>query len=308
MLHRLYWGMTVFFALIFVSAALRAQTTSDMSAPGRVLIVYDSSNSMWGELSDKSRKYEAGRNALSTFLNTEFGARQIGFRAYGHRRKTDCRDSELVTPFSDAATAKASIEKAVTSILPTGKTPITYSLREGRKDFDSRAGDILLISDGIETCDIDPCTLMQEWQNSNVNIRVLVVGVGLTEIERSAMACIADVSGGKYFDADSADGFTEALNAASEAIDEPAGEPNPVDQGRGYALRIAAADDQGRSFIVIGQLLKASVGRVERFAKPAIQRSPHAPMAGIGLRPPPALRVIDPGYTLVDWRGLRGGR
>ena len=223
-------------------------------ALGNLYFVYDSSGSMWGELSDKSRKYEAGRTALSKLLDSDLGGRNIAFRAYGHREKADCRDSELIVPFSSAVDAKPKIKEAVANIRPTGKTPIDYSLREALKDFDGRAGDILLISDGIETCDADPCALMSEWKTSNVNIRVHVVGVSLNDLERQAMSCIADTSGGKYFDADSAEGFNEALTEASIAIEEPLGEPEPAPKEQGFALRITAVDDQGRNYLATGDL------------------------------------------------------
>jgi len=275
MCSRLAW-ITVFTAgfmmLSFNASAQEAEVADSRiidDGTGRFLIVYDSSNSMWGELADKSRKYEAGRTALSNFLDGNLGQRQVGFRAYGHRRKTDCRDSELVVPFSDAASAKAPIESAVTSIRPTGKTPITYSLQEGLKDFAGAPGDILLISDGIETCDADPCDLMREWRASNVSIRVHVVGVGLNDMERRAMSCIAAESGGQYFDADSAEGFEDALSEASVAIEEPAiieaGVPNPADQGIGYSLLYNALDADGRSYRAPGKLFLngEEIGTVE---------------------------------------------
>ena len=189
-----------------------SKATNDDNQNASLYIVYDSSGSMWGELSDQSRKYEAGRDALSQLLDTGFSGRDLAFRAYGHRRKADCRDSELIVPFSAPETATPKIKEAMSGVRPTGKTPIDYSLREAAKDFDGRSGDIILISDGVETCDADPCALMQKWRASNINIRVHVVGVGLTDLERQAMMCIADTAGGKYFDADSAEGFSEALN------------------------------------------------------------------------------------------------
>ncbi len=223
-----------------------------------LLIIYDSSNSMWGELEDKSRKYEAGREALGRFMASELGSRNVGFRAYGHRKKSDCRDSELVVPFSDVAAAKSSINSAVKGIRPTGKTPITYSLGEGLKDLGGKSGEILLISDGLETCDADPCDLMRDWQTANINIRVHVVGVGLNDKERTAIACIAERSGGQYFNADSAEGFGEALSQASAAIERPPSKPKPVPASMGYALLISAVDDQGRSFIATGKIFKDS--------------------------------------------------
>ncbi len=296
-------------ALAVATTANAEDTAGTTSGTKRLLVAYDSSNSMWGELEDKARKYEAGRTALSAFLEKNLGDREIGFRAYGHRDKTDCRDSELIVPFSTADTAKTQISQAAQNIRPTGKTPITYSLRQGLKDFEGRGGDILLISDGIETCDTDPCDLMREWQVSNVNIRVHVVGVGLADFERQAMACIADVSGGQYFDADSADGFAEALTQAGAAIERPS-EPKPAPTEMGYALIVVAVDDQGRSYIAKGKLFQdgAEIGEVGSHG-----RNPLAAPGEYKIEVGPVLRdgtiykpvkqrfsVTDPGDTAVE--------
>ena len=243
----------VLFSFFFSVVSASAQSEPE-NEPGALYLVYDSSGSMWGELQDKSRKYEAGRSALSALLESDLGGRDIAFRAYGHREKADCRDSELVVLFSKPSDAKPKIIEAMTGIRPTGKTPIDYSLREALNDFDGRAGDILLISDGIETCDADPCDLMREWKSTNVNIRVHVVGVGLTDLERQAMTCIAETSGGRYFDADSAEEFSEALTQAGAAIDEPAGEPEPIETSPSYALKIIAKDEQGKRYIATGDI------------------------------------------------------
>ncbi len=243
---------------VMCSAAAFSQdnpsTDADESgAPDLLYLIYDSSNSMWGELSDKSRKYEAGRNAMAGVLRGNALDRELALRAYGHRDKTDCRDSELIVAAGSPAQNSMKISKAVAGIRPTGKTPITYSLRESLKDFDGRKGDILLISDGIETCDIDPCTLMDEWRDAGIQIRVHVVGVGLNEMERNAMSCVAETSGGKYFDVGSEGELQEALN---EAVEIPAGAPDPNPQGVRYALRLQGVDKEGRSFVLGGKLFK----------------------------------------------------
>lgn len=253
----MHWFVLILVLVFGISSADIAAQSNDLETAEKqdhLYIVYDSSGSMWGELADKSRKYEAGRTALAALLDKDIGNRQIALRAYGHREKTDCRDSELMVSFSDSQTAKAAIDSAVTNIRPTGKTPISYSLREALKDFGDRSGDILLISDGIETCDADPCELMREWQASNVSIRVHVVGVGLNELEQKAMACIAETSGGKYFDADSAEGFSEAVNQASEQVAEP--EAKPIEVAQIYRVIVKAFDSEGKSYTAEGTLYK----------------------------------------------------
>lgn len=226
-------------------------TTTD--APSKVLIIHDWSNSMWGTFADGSRKYQAGITALTNALDTGFGGRDIGYRAYGHRREGDCRDSELVSGFDALDSVRPSIVETLSAVRPKGKTPITYSLQEGLKDFQGGSGDILLISDGIETCDADPCDLMREWTASNVNIRVHVVGVGLNDMERTAMTCIAEESGGTYLDAQSSDGFDEALNEVSETI-EAASDPQPLDPASSHAIIIRAEDANDRTYRIGGEI------------------------------------------------------
>lgn len=244
------WLMVVGIVLV-ASSQLMAQSAGTDKA--LLYVIYDSSNSMWGELSDKSRKYEAGRKAISSALKVDSNQRDLAFRAYGHRRAGDCRDSELMVAPTDAASAAPKIEQAVNSVRPTGRTPISYSLREGLKDFGDRKGDILLISDGIETCDIDPCALMDEWREKGVNIRVHVVGVGLNDLERQAMQCVAERGSGNYYDAGSEGEFQAALGEVAEI--EP-GDPEPIEQYQGYALIIRGTDESGRSYLLNGQLFK----------------------------------------------------
>ncbi len=255
LLTRLLVCLMTFIAMLNVYAQTGSSETSpDAQRPPLLYIIYDSSNSMWGELSDKSRKYEAGRKAIGPALLSNSSQRDLAFRAYGHRSANDCRDSELIVAPMLAKDAKTKIEKAVNSIRPTGKTPISYSLKESLKDFGDRKGDILLISDGIETCDIDPCALMAEWRDKGVKIRIHVVGVGLSEIERKAMMCVAETGGGEYFDAGSEGEFQGALNQVSEI--EP-GEPAPVKRIQKYGLNIQGLDETGRSFLISGKLYDA---------------------------------------------------
>lgn len=220
----------------------------------KVMVVHDWSNSMWGAFADGTRKYEAGITALSKALDAGFGGRQVGYRAYGHRQPGDCRDSELISDFGSLETVRPTISETLSTARPTGKTPITYSLEEGLKDFNGASGDILLISDGIETCDADPCELMREWKASNVNIRVHVVGVGLNDMERTAMTCIADESGGTYFDAESSEGFEDALGQVAETI-ETASDPSPIEPAQTHAIVIRAHDANDREYRIGGEIL-----------------------------------------------------
>lgn len=222
-------GLAVFSSLLgLYSLAASAQEQRD-----GVYVIYDSSRSMWGELPDRSRKYEAARAAMRDLAGRDFGDRDVALRMYGHRRKDDCGDSELVVPWRRPADAGAAMVAAMETVRPTGRTPIDRSLRAALQDFGDRRGTIILISDGIESCDADPCALVREWRDRQVNITVHVVGLGLRGKERAAMECIADAAGTTYRDAFSAGELIAGLGAAVEAAaagDKPeAGEPEPAE-------------------------------------------------------------------------------
>jgi len=210
--------------LVAASFLLAASSTCGMessASTGRsteanntaIYIIYDSSNSMWGPLQGEQRKYEAARKALVNFVDNEIEGREVAFRAYGHRRAKDCTDSELIVPFSSENVGEE-IKAAVNGIRPTGQTPIDFSLRRALEDFGDRSGEILLLTDGIESCDADPCALLAAWKEKNVKVNVHVVGIGLSEKEKVAIQCLADAAGTEFLDAQSEQQLADSLTAA----------------------------------------------------------------------------------------------
>lgn len=223
-------AMVLLFWLLSVAVDVAADDKRD-----GVYIIYDSSQSMWGALPDQSRKYEAARIAMRELAARDLGDRDVALRIYGHRRKDDCSDSELVLPWTDQSLAGEGIVASMAAVRPTGRTPIDRSLRAALQDFGDRRGAIILISDGIESCDADPCALVREWRDKDVKITVHVVGLGLSGKERAAMECIAEAAGTDYRDAFSTGELVSGLGAVVEAsIDEgegsDLGEPNPTPQ------------------------------------------------------------------------------
>ncbi len=172
--------------------------------PEGIYIIFDASGSMMGQLPDKSRKFTVAKQVLQQFVSGDFTGYELALRVYGHRRKEDCTDSEMLIGFEQAEKVVARMKSEIQRINALGRTPITYSLQEALKDFGDRSGEIILISDGIESCDADPCALVGEWKSRNVKIRVHVVGFGLAEKEKAALRCIAEAAGTDYHDANSA--------------------------------------------------------------------------------------------------------
>ena len=183
-----------------------------------IYIIFDASGSMWERLPGGTLRIDAAKSALKEFLRGDFGGSDVALRVYGHRQKGDCRDSQLVVPFAAPGKAIPLIAAAVAGIKPVGKTPITLSFQEALKDFGDRPGGIILISDGIESCDADPCALMKAWRDKNVRIRVHVIGLGLDERSRTALSCMSNAAGTRYHDASSAADLAKSLSAIRETV------------------------------------------------------------------------------------------
>ena len=218
-------------------------TTLPEPEPGAIYIIFDASGSMWGVLKKGGRKIDVAKKVLNDFVSGDFSGFDLAFRAYGHRRKDDCTDTQLVVPFGDPAATITPMREFVRGVKPLGRTPITDSLRAALKDFGDRSGEIILISDGIESCDADPCALMREWRDKNVKVKVHVVGFGLDEKSRTAMKCISDAAGTEYQDAQSAESLLDALKKIRDKA-----------TSRGFILR--GLDPGGNRVLTHGTLSK----------------------------------------------------
>ena len=197
--------------LCCMSWYLRAQGPDSAQA---IYIILDGSGSMWQKLPDSTFKIVAAQEALTQYLDTYNPQDEIALRAYGHNRSGDCTDTELVVPFQTTAQNAQRIRDFTRSINPTGRTPIGRSLLAALEDIGERKTEIILISDGLETCDVDPCRLMEEWKKKKVDIKVHVVGLGLTEKEQATLKCISDISGGQFNHALSASEISSGLQEA----------------------------------------------------------------------------------------------
>ena len=208
-----------------VSAAIFSASQS--FANDNVMVVFDGSNSMWGQI-DGTAKIEIARGVMDNLLGDWVEGRSVGLMAYGHRRRGDCTDIEvLVTPGQEA---RESILERINDITPTGKTPLTDAVEQAAQalSYTDQPATVVLISDGLESCERDPCALAQALEKGGVAFTAHVVGFGLTNDEDAAsLSCIAEETGGKYITAGNADELEAALSAVSTAVAEVVPEPTP---------------------------------------------------------------------------------
>lgn len=218
--------------LLMLAIGLTAPATLAAETP-RTIIVIDGSGSMWGRI-DGRPKLEIARETVSQVLGQIDSAQELGLMAYGHRQKGQCGDIELiVSPATDTGSA---IEEAVNAMRFLGKTPLTQAVRQAAEALRSteEPATIVLVTDGIETCEADPCALANELEQSGVAFTAHVIGFGLTRDEGAQVACIAEITGGRYIHVGDAGALAEALTAAITEVElpEPAGEPEAIERER----------------------------------------------------------------------------
>ena len=202
----LFAAMIVIAAVLFVAppGALAAGKTN-------LVMIFDASGSMWGQIDGKA-KITIAKEAMDLIVNDLPPDINIGLVAYGHRRKGDCDDVETLIPLGPL-NAKAFMDK-VNSLNPKGKTPMVRSIRKTAESIKHLEDEttILLVSDGIETCDPDPCGFVAELEKLGIKFVLHVVGFDVGGEAEAQLKCMAKAGGGEYFPAKDAGKLKEALD------------------------------------------------------------------------------------------------
>lgn len=215
------------FALAAFPPSSFAQSTE---SSGKTIIILDASGSMWGQIDGKP-KIEIAREAIGELLGSLDPSIELGLMAYGHRQKGDCEDIELlITP---QKVDRNAFNEIVKSIIPKGKTPLTDAVEQAANflRYEEEAANVILVSDGLETCDRDPCELASRLAKNGIGFRAHIVAFDLTAEESDSFRCLADETGGAFLEAQDAGTLTDALEMAVEAAAEPAapaGNPAPM--------------------------------------------------------------------------------
>ncbi|GAB3650386.1 hypothetical protein GCM10028791_17510 [Echinicola sediminis] len=188
-----------------------------------IIFIYDASGSMWGQIDGKT-KMEIASTVLSEAIGKLPDEQALGLVAYGHRNKTDCRDVEFIVNASE--NTKAQSLEALKSIQPLGKTPLAYSaeLVIDRLRQNKEKATIILITDGIESCDGDICEVVGLAKEEGIDFRMHIIGFGLKGAETEQLICAAKKGDGQYYDAEDANKLGEVLYEATQVtVDEPDG-------------------------------------------------------------------------------------
>jgi Ca-activated chloride channel homolog len=184
------------------------------------ILVLDASGSMWGQIEGKT-KVEIARGVIGGLLDDLPAARRLGLVAYGHRREADCADIEEVVP---VGTDRAAIRGAVNGLAFKGRTPLSAAVKFAAEKlrYEQQPATVILVSDGVETCNLDPCALGRALETAGVDFTAHVIGFGLAnDTEAAGLQCLAEATGGRYIGARSSADLASALDATVAAEATP---------------------------------------------------------------------------------------
>lgn len=208
------WALMCIAAIILVFSIIPSAFAATYP---EVMFVLDASGSMWGRVHNTA-KIQIARKVMGEIVPALPKEVKVGLTLYGHRRKGDCNDIEIVIePGSDD---RQRLLDKVNSISPKGMTPIADSITmvvDKLKGCESETT-IILISDGEETCQDNPCGVVKALKESGIKFILHVVGFDVTEDQREQLHCLSDAAEGNYFGAGDADSLLAALTTVTQEV------------------------------------------------------------------------------------------
>ena len=154
-----------------IRSAPRAVAQQAAGTQVNVELILDSSGSMAEETNTGEPRIDAAKRVMNEVIDTIPDDRpelNVGFRVFGHKgnnteagKAESCQSSDLTVPIEGVD--KPALLEQVANYAPVGWTPIGLSLERSAEDFPAASemvtNAIILVTDGLETCNTDPCAL-----------------------------------------------------------------------------------------------------------------------------------------------------
>lgn len=235
------------FAVLSVVLSIFSLGQEAGSAQGKTIIILDASGSMWGQIEGRP-KIEIAREVIADLIGSLNPDLELGLMAYGHREKGNCDDIELLVP--PATVDRDSFLAKVNSIIPKGMTPLTDAVEQaaGYLAIEENAANVILVSDGLETCDRDPCVLAGQLAARGIAFKTHIVAFDLTSEEAATIKCLADETGGTFLQAQDAATLKDALEIAVEAVSMGQAQEMPAPKLEPATVTVPESVRAGASF------------------------------------------------------------
>lgn len=269
--------------VLFLMFAATVFSASPLPAEGNfpeVMFILDGSGSMLGQAGSR-KKIDAAKEVMGKVALSLPKEVKVGLTVYGHRRKGDCKDVEILVP--SGSDDRSGLVEKVNAISPKGKTPMAASVRMVAEELKSKENEttIVLVSDGIETCDEDPCGVIKTLKESGIKFVLHVVGFDVDEKGKEQLNCMARAGGGVFFSASDSDSLLAALESVKKEVTvkvEQAKTTKVSSKSKLGKLKITMPESSVGTLAGI-KILREKDGKLMKEAKPAAEAG-HPLLAG----------------------------
>ncbi len=239
---RLYMATVSKIIISYIFIILLCLNTAIADDKRNMELILDASGSMNAKLRSGERRIDAAKTAVNQLVDTLPGDINMSFRAYGHQfyqSQKNCQDTALLVPFGLLSSVKKSIVSSAQTLKAQGYTPISEVLGLAADDLKDLQGpkSIVLVSDGKETCEGDPCLLAKKLIAADADLVIHAIGFDVYQQARGQLQCIARVGKGMYLDAGSAEQLANSINdVITTEIEEEVIVINKAQPSTGYLI------------------------------------------------------------------------
>jgi Ca-activated chloride channel family protein len=210
-------------ALLLGSSASRTENAAEQKPPPcteDAVVVFDASGSMSGNqtlgIPNTRARIDEARSALAQVVPNATKFRKVGLVTYGPGPYNQCNVKLEFPPQPNAAVP---IMRAVNSIIPAGRTPLTAGIEQAAValDYRTKPGVVVVLTDGEETCGRNPCELAKKLKLDAHKLTIHVIAFRYDTFSWTGgnsimdLICVPNETHGLYIKANSEEELVEAL-------------------------------------------------------------------------------------------------
>lgn len=179
----------------------------------------------------------------------------ISLRVYGHKgtgsdsdKSLSCSSTEVM--YAANAYNDAGFSDALTKFKPSGWTPLAASIKGAYDDLKPKAVEgseniLFVVSDGIETCDGNPVEEAKKLANSDLNVKVHIIGFAVDDEGQKQLKQTAEAGNGTYY---TVNDNVELTNTISELLQDAQEKTQQnFDKAKsGYAINMQSVENGGQ--------------------------------------------------------------
>jgi hypothetical protein len=226
-------GLGLLLAPILLLFAVHA-SAEDRQAPqaqhalAPTILLLDGSLSMWARLGGQS-KIAILRSTLGQAFTDYEDRIAFGLVAFGHRGGGACTEAELLAKPGELSSKTPGKLLFGAGFKPKATRPIAAALVEAAKQTPPTGLDVVLITDGLDTCKANVCATVKSLKQAAPGLRIHVIGFDSKAKQTvKALSCVAKTTGGQFLTAANANDLKQDLSAVLDAASKSAPRPVPV--------------------------------------------------------------------------------